>query len=169
MIWRFHGHAGRTEHEHAQREAKAVRMVGVALLALALYVAYESIEMLYYGTPPDRSIIGLVIAIISLIVMPPLYIAKHRLGRDLASRSLVADASQTLACMFLSLALVTGVGLHLLFGVWQADPVAGIIIAVFLLRESWRAIRERELCCASESLDHIGDAAGEGGSSGHKR
>jgi divalent metal cation (Fe/Co/Zn/Cd) transporter len=148
IIWRFHDHAARSRHELAHRESRAVRMVGVALLLLGIYVAYESIEKLYLGQPPQRSVIGLVIACISLLVMPPLFYAKRWLSRELASRSLAADAKQTLACMFLSVALVTGVGLHQAFDLWQADPIAGLVIAAFLLRESWHAIRDQELCCA---------------------
>jgi divalent metal cation (Fe/Co/Zn/Cd) transporter len=148
IIWRFHGHAARSRHEQTHRELRAVRMVGVALLLLGLYVAYESIEKLYLGQPPERSVIGLVIACISLLVMPPLFYAKRWLSRELSSRSLAADAKQTLACMFLSVALVTGVGLHHAFDLWQADPLAGLVIAAFLVRESWHAIREQELCCA---------------------
>jgi divalent metal cation (Fe/Co/Zn/Cd) transporter len=150
IIWRFHGHAMRSHQEQSHRESRAVRLVGVALLFLGLFVAYESVEKLYLGEPPERSVIGLVIACISLLVMPPLFYAKRWLGRKLDSRSLSADAKQTLACMFLSVALVTGVGLHHAFDLWQADPLAGLVIAVFLLRESWHAIRDQELCCAAE-------------------
>jgi divalent metal cation (Fe/Co/Zn/Cd) transporter len=148
IIWRFHGHTARSHVEQSHRESRAVRMVGVALLLLGLYVAYESVKKLYLGEPPERSVIGLVIACISLLVMPPLFYAKRWLSRDLASRSLSADAKQTLACMLLSVALVTGVGLHHVFDLWQADPIAGLVIAVFLLQESWHAIRDHELCCA---------------------
>jgi divalent metal cation (Fe/Co/Zn/Cd) transporter len=115
---------------------------------LGLYVAYESVIKLYLREPPERSVVGLVIACISLVVMPPLFYFKRRLGRELESRSLTADAKQTLACMFLSVALVTGVGLHFAFDLWQADPIAGLVIAAFLVRESWHAIRKQELCCA---------------------
>jgi Co/Zn/Cd efflux system component len=71
--------------------------------------------------------------------------------------------------MFLSVALVTGVGLHQVFNIWHADPVAGLVIAVFLLRESWRAIRQQELCCVSETQQHIGTIVGAGRSSSHER
>jgi divalent metal cation (Fe/Co/Zn/Cd) transporter len=148
MIWRFYGHRDCGPQDHLRREARAVRLVGVALLLLGLYVVYESAVKLYRGEPPERTVVGLVIAVVSLAVMPPLYFAKRRLGRELGSVSLVADANQTLACMLLSVALIMGVGLHFAFNVWQADPIAGLVIAGFLARESWRAIQKHELCCS---------------------
>ena len=148
MIWRFYGHRDCSQQDHLRREAKAVRLVGVALLLLGLFIAYESAVKLYHGEPPERTVVGLVIAIVSLAVMPPLFFAKRRLGRELRSASLVADANQTLACMLLSVALITGVGLHYAFNLWQADPIAGLVIAGFLCRESWRTIQKQELCCS---------------------
>jgi divalent metal cation (Fe/Co/Zn/Cd) transporter len=140
MIWRFSA-AG----EH--RERAAIRLVGVSLIVLAAYVAYESATALYYVEPPERTIVGLVIAAISLVTMPVLYLLKRRTAADIKSRSLAADAKQTLACIMLSVALLVGTGLHYTLGLWQADPIAALVIAAYLAREGYRAWKERELCC----------------------
>jgi divalent metal cation (Fe/Co/Zn/Cd) transporter len=139
MVWRFSG------EEH--REHAALRLVGVSLILLAGYVTYESSAALLNFEPPERSIAGLVIAGMSLISMPILYTLKMRAARFISSKSLAADAKQTFACMMLSVALLLGSGLHYTFGWWQADPVAGLFIAVFLIRGGYDAWREGKLCC----------------------
>ena len=141
MIWRFSGHG-----EDKRRERMAIRLVGLSLILLAGYVAYEAATALYFGERPERNIIGLLIAVLSLIVMPMLYVLKRRTAVNLQSRSLDADAKQTLACVLLSVALLLGTGLHYLTGIWQADPIAGLFIAAFLIREGYEAWTEQELC-----------------------
>lgn len=93
---------------------------------------------------PEPSLPGILIAIASLIVMPVLTIQKYRTGQLISSRALVADSKETLACAFLSLALLIGLGANYLFGFWQADPVIGIIIAAFLFREGWAGWKESD-------------------------
>ncbi len=141
MIWRF------SRTDDARREQLAIRLVGVSLMVLSAYVAYEAVAALQEREPPERSVIGLVIAAVSLFVMPILYVAKRRTATALESRSLAADAKQTLACVMLSVALLVGTGLHYMAGVWQADPIAGLLIAAFLLREGYKAWTEEHLCC----------------------
>jgi cation diffusion facilitator family transporter len=142
MVWRF----SPSEDDH-QREHTAVRLIGMSLIVLAIYVAYEAASSLYYNEPPDRSAVGLFIAGVSLIAMPVLYALKRRTAKTLNSRSLAADAKQTLACILLSIALLIGTGLHYALGWWQADPIAGLIIAAFLVREGYKAWIDQELCC----------------------
>ena len=85
--------------------------------------------------------------------MPVLYIFKLRTGEFLGSASLKADSKQTFACGLLSVAVLIGLGLNYLFGLWQADPVIGLLIAVFLVKEGRRAVREGKLCtCAACGL-----------------
>jgi len=142
MIWRF-SHAA----EDHRREQTAIRLVGISLIVLALYVAYEAATSLYYHEPPERSPVGLIIAALSLVVMPALYVLKRRTAAAIGSRSLATDAKQTLACLMLSVALLIGSGLHYATGVWQADPIAALLIAAYLLREGYEAWKEQELCC----------------------
>ena len=141
MIWRFSG------VDDELREQWAVRLVGISLIILAAYVVYDATAALYFGEAPTPNIAGLVIAAASLVVMPTLYMLKRKTARALHSRSLSADAQQTLACIMLSVALLIGTGLHYTIGWWQADPVAGLVIAAYLIREGYEALTEQELCC----------------------
>src|SRR4051794_32548812 len=145
IIWRFWR---RTEFAtDERRERIAVRLVGVSLAVLGVYVVYEAITALYDGRPPVRSAIGMIIGIVSLVVMPALYLLKRRTARALKSHSLATDAKQTLACILLSVALLLGTGLYYVIGFWQADPIAALVIAGFLFYESYNAWTVHELCC----------------------
>jgi divalent metal cation (Fe/Co/Zn/Cd) transporter len=141
MVWRFSGDGDE------RREKTAVRLAGISLIVLALYVAYEAAMALYYNEPPERTIVGIVIAAVSLVTMPVLYVLKRRTAHSIGSRSLATDAKQTLVCIMLSVALLIGTGLHYTLGLWQADPVAGLIIAAFLVREGYEAWKAQKLCC----------------------
>jgi divalent metal cation (Fe/Co/Zn/Cd) transporter len=150
MIWRFRPHAGLTPEAEERREKRAVKLVGWTFLLLAAYVLYESLKKLVFQEIPSPTLLGLIIALVSLILMPALFLYKYRLGRALGSVSLMADAKQTLACAALSLALLVGLGLNYFYGLWQADPVIGLIIAVVLAREGYEALNAGKLCsCAS--------------------
>ncbi len=116
--------------------------MGVTFLVLALYVTYESAKKLFLHEHPDESIIGIVLAIVSLIVMPWLAMYKKRIAAEINSRALRADALETLACSYLSLTLLVGLGANALFGWWWADPVAALGMVYFLVREGWEAIEE---------------------------
>ena len=146
MIWRFRPHPGRTPEEEERLEKKAVKLVGYTFFILAAYVLYESVEKLWLQEAPDPSLLGIIIALISLILMPALFVYKYSLGRSLGSLSLMADSKQTLACALLSLALLIGLGLNYLYGIWQADPVIGLLIVGVLVREGYEALKEQKLC-----------------------
>jgi divalent metal cation (Fe/Co/Zn/Cd) transporter len=151
MIWRFRRHPGLSAAAEARLERKAVRIVGYTFLVLGAYVLYESIEKLYLREPPSPSLLGIVIASVSLLAMPALFLAKHRTSKSLNSRSLMADARQTLACALLSLALLIGLGLNYLYGLWQADPAIGLLIVVFLFREGFETLKSGKLCTCGGS------------------
>lgn len=148
MIWRFFRTSNIATATHERKERIAIRLVGLSLLILGGYVAYESCTMLYFSERPERNPAGILIAIVSLIVMPILFVLKRRMAAALQSRSLAADAKQTLACILLSVALLLGSGLYYLFGIWRADPIAGLVIAAFLIREGYQAWTEQDLCCS---------------------
>lgn len=141
MIWRFSS----GEHNE-ERERIAVRLVGYTFFILAAYILYESVTTLYFREIPKPSLLGIIIGLISLIAMPGLYYAKQKVGRSLGSKSLIADSKQTLACAFLSAALLIGLGANYLFDFWQADPLVGLLIVFFLVKEGYSALREGELC-----------------------
>lgn len=145
MIWRF-SHQGLSEEREEALERKASRYVAYTLFILGIYVAFEATRSLLGAEAPDRSLPGIIIAVVSLIAMPLLFIAKTTTGRKLSSRSLMADSRQTLACMFLSVALLAGLGLNYLFGLWWADPAASLVIALLVVREGYKTYTEQKLC-----------------------
>jgi divalent metal cation (Fe/Co/Zn/Cd) transporter len=153
MIWRFRHRPGLAAAAEEQLERRAVKIVGYTFLALGAYVLYESLKKLFFREIPSPSLLGIIIALISLIVMPGLYLLKYRTGKLLHSRSLMADSKQTLACAWLSLALLVGLGLNYLFGIWQADPLIGLVVVGFLFKEGWSALQAGKLCtCATCGL-----------------
>ena len=140
VIWRFRLHGKISEEEEEKAEQKAERFIGYTFFILALYVLYESIKKLYLGEITEPSLFGIIIAIVSLITMPILFLLKYRTGRQIGSRSLIADSKETLACSFLSLALLVGLGLNYLYGLWQADPVIALVIVAYLVKEGWETL-----------------------------
>lgn len=148
MIWRFGGPPGEASSCGADdRERRAVRLVGYTFWVLGAYVLWESAEKLLRGERPEATALGIAITVVSLLVMPALYVAKRRTAERLGSRSLAADSRQTLACMGMSVAVLAGLALNGLFGLWQADPLIGLLIAGLLFREGRETIREEKLCC----------------------
>ena len=145
MIWRF-SQTRLSESEEKRVEARAVKLVGWSFFVLAAYVLFEAVRKLISREVPEPSLFGIIIAATSLIVMPVLFIAKQRTGRKLGSRSLLADSKQTLACTFMSFALLLGLLANRLFGFWQADPVVGLFIGAWLVREGVETLREGKLC-----------------------
>ncbi len=153
MIWRFRHRPGLAPEEEERLERRAVKIVGYTFLVLGAYVLYESLKKLLFRDIPAPSLLGLIVALASLIVMPGLYFLKYRTGRALHSRSLMADSKQTLACAWLSLALLVGLGLNYFWGFWQADPLIGLVVVGFLLKEGRAALKEGKICtCAACGL-----------------
>ncbi len=145
MIWRF-AQTRLSEAEEEKVEARAVKLVGWSFFVLAAYVLFEAARKLITREVPEPSLFGIIIAATSLVVMPALFITKQRTGRKLGSRSLLADSKQTLACTFMSFALLLGLLANRFFGFWQADPVVGLFIGAWLVREGVETLREGRLC-----------------------
>ena len=142
LIWRLRQHGKITAEAEERIEKRARKLVAATFFILGSYILYESVEKLATGEMPDPSMPGIVIAILSIIIMPVLTWQKYKTGRKINSRALMADARETLACAFISVALLLGLGANYLFGFWQADPIVGLIIVIFLFREGWEAWRE---------------------------
>lgn len=142
MLWRF----GRSHEDAGAVERRAARLVGLTFFVLAAYVVYDAGRSLLLDERPEVSAIGIGLAVLSLLVMPALYLLKRRTADQLGSASLHADSKQTLACTLLSGALLAGLGLHAAFGIWQADAVIGLLIAGVLVREGSSAVRESKMC-----------------------
>ena len=146
MIWRFRERAGLDAHARERLERRAVRLVGYTFWVLAAYVLFESARKLWTGERPEPSALGIAITVLSLLVMPALFIAKRRTAARLGSRSLAADAKQTLACTMLSAGVLAGLLANLALGWWQADPVIGLVVGLVLLREGREALHQGTLC-----------------------
>ncbi len=158
MIWRFRQRPGLPPAAEERLERRAVNIVGYTFLVLGAYVLYESLKKLLFRDIPAPSLLGLIVALASLIVMPGLYFLKYRTGQALHSRSLMADSKQTLACAWLSLALLVGLGLNYFWGFWQADPLIGLVVVGFLLKEGWGELKEGKICtCATCGLPPASD------------
>jgi divalent metal cation (Fe/Co/Zn/Cd) transporter len=146
MIWRLRKHGKISEEGEERVEKKAVKFVAYTFFILGAYVSYESIEKLYLHKIPDPSLLGIIIALVSITVMPILFYQKYQTGKSIGSISLVADSKQTLACVFLSGALFIGLGLNYAYGLWQADPIVGLVIVLYLTKEGYTTLKEGELC-----------------------
>ena len=139
LIWRLKQHEGLSREKEQSLERRAVRFVAVTLFLMAGYVLFESLSRLISSEVAEPSAPGIIIALLSLVIMPLLARQKTIVGKAIGSRALIADASETLACAFLSGALLLGLGANYFFGFWQADPIAGMIVVIFLIREGWEA------------------------------
>ncbi|SEN06838.1 cation transporter [Cryobacterium luteum] len=123
------------------REKTALRVIAWAFFALAAYVTVDAGLSLFGVREAEHSTVGIVLAAVSLLVMPFLSFAERRAGRELGSASAVADSKQTLICSYLSAALLIGLLLNTLFGWAWADSVAALVIVVFAVREGLEAWR----------------------------
>ncbi|NOT43460.1 MAG: cation transporter [Acidobacteria bacterium] len=143
-LWRLHADAS---HEHRERaERRALRVIGVCFLLLAAYVLVDASRALLLGEQPDESILGIVIAAGSLLVMPLLARAKRGVAARLSSRALTAEAKQTELCMYLSAILLGGLILNAALGWWWADPVAALVMVPLIGYEGVEAVRGRTVC-----------------------
>jgi divalent metal cation (Fe/Co/Zn/Cd) transporter len=132
--------------DHQRRERVTLRIIAVSFFVLAAYVGYESTSALLGGHRPEHSPTGLVLAAVSLAVMPILSAAQRSAGRELGSRSAVADSKQTLLCTYLSAVLLLGLAANSMFGWWWADPAAALVIAAVAIREGLSAWRGQHCC-----------------------
>jgi len=149
LLWRLSKERRSTESsaEDIERlDRRAQRLVGATLFLLATYIAGDSALALWNGERPEVSIVGMGLVSVSIAIMWWLAQAKAEAARELNSKALQADSVQTLACWWLSIVTLVGLGLNAAFGWWWADPVAALGVAVFIVREGREAWRG-ESCC----------------------
>lgn len=132
------------------REKIALKLVGVSLLALAVYVGFDAVKSLILREPPETTYLGIGIAALSLVVMPLLARAKRNVARQLNSGAMMKDSKQTDICTYLSAILLGGLGLNAAFGWWWADPVAALVMLPIIIKEGVGGLRG-ESCCDSGS------------------
>ncbi|MBN9102932.1 MULTISPECIES: cation transporter [unclassified Pseudonocardia] len=140
VAWQFSG------SDPEVRERAALRVIALSFFALAAYVGVESVRALSGAAEAEPSTVGIVLAALSLVIMPVLSHAQRRAGRELGSRSAVADSKQTLLCTYLSGVLLAGLLLNVLFGWSWADPIAALVIAAVALKEGRDAWRGQHCC-----------------------
>jgi divalent metal cation (Fe/Co/Zn/Cd) transporter len=144
LLWRLQADFDETIRERV--EAFTLRIVGVCFLALSLYVGYDAIKSLLRSEAPEGSLAGIILAIVSLVVMPLLARAKRRVAAGIRSGAMRADARQTEFCTYLSAILLGGLLANALFGWWWADPVAALVMTPIIAKEGFEALRG-ETCC----------------------
>lgn len=144
LLWRLRAEADPRRRERVERRAQ--RLVGLCFLALAAYVAFDSIKGLMLHDAPQESLFGIGVAVAALIAMPLLARAKRRVARQLKSGAMHADSRQSDFCAYLSAILLGGLLLNALLGWWWADPVAALVMVPLIAREGVEGLRG-ERCC----------------------
>lgn len=141
VLWRLRRAGPEAAYrEHGRAERRALFVVALTFFVLAAYVTFESVHALLSGEGPETSTVGLILATLSLVVMPALAYAKQKTGRDMGSKALQADAVETWVCAYLSFALLAGLGLHLVLGWWWADPVAALAMLPVIVWQGWETL-----------------------------
>jgi len=147
LLWRFA--ASRAASDDAERRAQ--KLIALSFYAIAAYVGFEAARSLLVGDRPEASWVGIGLAAVTLVSMPPLAIAKGRIGEKLGSSATKSEGQQNMLCAYLSAALLVGLGANALFGLWWADLVTALLIAGVAVkegRESWRG----DSCCTAPPI-----------------
>jgi divalent metal cation (Fe/Co/Zn/Cd) transporter len=144
LLWRMSVDAD--EHRRERSERLSIRIVGACFIALAIYVAYEAVSDLIGRKRPAHTIPGIILACVSLVVMPILSRKKKRVARELGSAAMRADAKQTDFCVYLSSILLAGLLLNTALGWWWSDPVAALVMVPIIAKEGVEGL-QRDPCC----------------------
>ena len=144
LLWRMSVDGDVESRE--RNEKLSLRIVGLCFIALAIYITYEAFADLIRKTPPEHSILGIVLACVSLIVMPILSRAKKSVGNALNSAAMKADARQTDFCVYLSAILLAGLVLNAALGWWWADPIAALIMVPIVAKEGFDGMKAKTCC-----------------------
>lgn len=127
-------------------ERLTLRIVGSCFLLLSAYVAYGSLDSLIVGKAPEEGLPGVIVAAAALVAMPILSHAKRKVSAAIGSAAMAADARQTDFCAYLSAILLAGLILNAMFGLWWADPTAGLIMVPIIAREGTAAWQGKTCC-----------------------
>jgi divalent metal cation (Fe/Co/Zn/Cd) transporter len=144
LLWRMSVDA--EEHRRERIERTTLRIVGACFLSLAAYVGYQAASNLIGKKAPEHSLPGIILACVSLVVMPLLSRAKRRVGAHLKSAAMKADAKQTEFCTYLSAILLGGLLLNMVRDFWWADPIAALIMVPIIAKEGVNGIRGNTCC-----------------------
>lgn len=148
VLWRFAGR--RVSSEAAERRAQ--QLIAASFLLIAAYVGIEAVRNLAVGAHPDVSWVGIALAAVTLVTMPPLAWAKARVAHEIGSSATVSESRQTMLCAYLSAALLVGLVANAAAGWWWADPIVAVLIAGVAVREASDAWRGEQCDCCSASV-----------------
>ena len=150
LLWRLSHEFNPERRESVERTT--LRIVGLCFLALAVYILYDSLSILVMHDAPERSIPGIVLAAVSVVVMPLLARAKRQVAVNINSAAMQADSRQTDFCAYLSAILLCGLLLNALFGWWWADPIAALLMVPIIANEGIKALKGKS--CSDECSCH---------------
>ena len=145
LLWRMTAEGDAERRERIER--LSLKIVGWCFVALSVYIAYEAATTLWQRQAPERSLPGIVIALLSLAAMPMLSRAKRKVAAALDSAAMKADAKQTDFCFYLSAILLAGLLLNALLGWWWADPAAALVMAPIIANEGREALSGDHCSC----------------------
>jgi divalent metal cation (Fe/Co/Zn/Cd) transporter len=144
LLWRLHHDSNADRREKVEKTT--LQIVGWCFVALSIYILYDSGSSLLRREAPERSIPGIIVAALSVIVMPVLAAAKKRVAAGIGSAAMQADSRQTDFCAYLSAILLCGLLLNALLGWWWADPVAALAMVPIILNEGVRSLKGKKCC-----------------------
>jgi Cation efflux family len=125
----------------ATRERPALRLIGIGFIALAIYIAAQAAHTLISADHPEHSTLGIAWTAVTCAVMLALAGGKARTGRALGNRVLETEARVTLVDAYLAAAVLLGLAANAVLDWWWADPLAGLVIVYYGLREGRQALR----------------------------
>lgn len=137
VIWQL-------RREGDRRYTRALKLIAITFFALAAYVSYESVSDLITQAKPDPSLIGIILSVVATAVMVPVAIMQKRTGNALGNEVLVAQSQETWLSNYLSISLLVGLSLNAVFGIWWADPLIALLIAIVAAREGWKTWKEAQ-------------------------
>jgi len=147
MLWRLIEqvqHRNDDAVEHA--ETMVHRFVGTTFILLAAYICYDAGTALWLQNKPEETLIGIILAALSLLIMPALALGKMRAAKEINSAALRSEAKETVACSILSLILLVGLALNAAFAWWWADPIAALIMIPWLVKEGITGLKGQACC-----------------------
>jgi divalent metal cation (Fe/Co/Zn/Cd) transporter len=152
LLWRLHHDLDHSRRE--QMERTTLQIVGGCFIALALYILYDASNALVFHQAPERSIPGIIVAAVSVVVMPLLARAKRRVAAGIGSQAMRADSRQADFCAYLSAILLGGLLVNALFGWWWADAAAALMMVPIIAKEGFDGIRGKTCCgdCGSNQF-----------------
>jgi divalent metal cation (Fe/Co/Zn/Cd) transporter len=149
LIWRLHSDSDKSRRERS--DLLSLRIVGCSFLCLAAYVSYDAIKAFLYYEQPEKSVPGIILAILSVIIMPLISRAKRKVALGMESNAMRADAKQTEFCAYLSAILLSGLLLNALLGWWWTDPLAALVMVPIISKEGIESLQGKNCSCTDSS------------------